>query len=180
MDDFISALEETAIAVAAVSGKAKNSKLQMQLIAVSLHLRNYAIALRKGSVTFPDAALPICMKELGDAGKAAASAKNESDYAMVLVEANEAAIVIGQYVESAGPQAGGLDSAFAATKSLAGLTPLPPDQWPPKWPRWPRPPRNWPFPWPPRPFPPSPWPWPPQPVPPPWWESIDWDRDFFR
>ncbi len=180
MDDFISALEETAIAVAAVSGKTTNPKLQLQLIGASLHLRNYAIALRKGSITLQEAALPICTKELSDTRKAAASAKNESDHAKVLIEANEAVIVIGQYVEPAGLQAAGLESAFAASRSLGGLTPLPPDQWPPKWPRWPKPPRDWPFPLPPRPFPPPPFPWPPQPVPPPWWDSVGWDRDYFR
>lgn len=179
MDDFILALEETAIAIAAVSGKTTNPKLQLQLISASLQLRSYAIALRKGSITLPDAALSLCAKELADAHRAAASAKNQSDYANVLIEANEAVIVIGQYVEMTGTQTAARESAFAAARSPAGLTSLPPDLWPPKWPRWPRPPRDWPFPWPPRPFPPSPWPWPPQPVPPPWWDNVGWDREFF-
>jgi hypothetical protein len=172
MDEFILALEETASAVAAVSGKTKNPKLQLQLITASLQLRSYAIALRKGSITLPEAALPPCSKELEDAHRAATSAKNESDYADVLIEANEAVIVIGQYVEIGGAQMAARESAFTAARLPAGLTPLPPDLWSPKWPRWPRPP----FPWPPRSFPPSPWPWPPQP--PTWWDNIGWDRDF--
>ncbi len=173
MNDLVQLLEDASTAVSSVAVKASDTKLQRRLAMAGLTLRNLAIALRRGSVTMPEAAVAICAKELGETAQAVNAAKNDAGYGRVLYEALEAIDTVERHLVSAAAANAfammGTDSLFDMPQSY---TPLPPDIFPPRWPRWPLPPpRNWPFPWPPRPFPPSPWP----PGPPPWLDARNWE-----
>ena len=176
MNDLVQLLEDASFAVSSAAVKASDPKLQRRLVIAGLTLRNLAIALRRGTVVVPDAAIAICTKELGETLQAANAAKNDAGYGRVLYEALEAIDTVERHLMSAGAASASAGSNFAAMGidslvDMQGYTPLPPDLFPPRWPRWPLPPRNWPFPWPPRPFPPSPWP----PGPPPWLDARNWE-----
>lgn len=176
MDDLIQLLEDSSAAVSAVALKTSAPKTQRRLVICSLDLRNLAIVLRRGTHVVPEGAKAVCVKELRETLLAAKAAKNEEGYGRVLSEALESVDVVEQHmvVETAGMS--NLAAALSARGTMQGLTPLPPDVFPPRFPRWPIPPRDWPFPWPPRPFPPSPWP----PGPPPWFDTRGWESSGFQ
>jgi hypothetical protein len=174
MDELIVLLEKTASAVSVVAGRTGHPKLQRQLIVAALQLRNLAIALRKGVIRIPPAALPVCEQEVGEALAAAKAAKNEADFARVLIEANEAIATVRDHAVAEGQAAAMEKMAFSAMRDLpgAGLTPI--DICPP---------RDWPMPNPmPFPMPRPPW-WPPRPLPMPGpfpspWDRYAWEREF--
>jgi hypothetical protein len=177
MDDLIELLATASTAVSSAAGKATGEKMRKQLLVCALDLRNLAIELRRGSAVIPEGAIAVCVKELRETLAAAKSAKSEDGLGRLLAEALEAVETVEQHMVAKEDHALEAAMALTARGMPAGLTPLPPDIFPPRWPRWPKHPRGWPphIPWPPRPFPPQPWPWPPGP--PPWWDMSGWGRD---
>lgn len=174
MDELIVLLEKTASAVSVVAGRTSNQKLQRQLIVAALQLRNLAISLRKGAISISPAALPVCEQEVGEALAAAKAAKNESDFAKVLIEANEAVATVMDHAVGEGERGASGKTAFSAARAASMPRLAPVEFMPPiDWPRWPMPPYP-PYPCPrPRPWPPEPWPLPP------WWNEANFGRDPF-
>lgn len=173
IQNLIGALYATSGVMSQISVESTDPSTSHQLLLLASAMKDLAVTISAGQFYLPEAALPACLKELGDASTAANNAigKTDAERATAVVEGYEAVTTISSSGYSAGASANSLAAGAAtANARFAGFganafKPVPDFPTPPIPPWWPRPkPFPWPFPRP-WPFPPSPWP------PTPW----DWD-----